>query len=148
MSYNKVIIIGYLGSNPEVREYDGRKVANFSVATSERWKDRTGNTQEHTEWFRVSFWGNTAEVVEKYLKKGSQVYIEGRLRTREYISSEGKTRTSLEIAGQSLQMLSNREDGMNNNNNYSSNSNTTTKVDGSKEEFKSEQEESGEDLPF
>jgi single-strand DNA-binding protein len=115
-SLNKVILIGNLGNDPEVREYNGRKVANFSLATNEVYNDSNGQRQERTEWFRVSFWGNTAEVVERYLKKGSQVYVEGRLSTREYQTQDGKTRFSLEVSGQSMTMLGSRSDSGGGNN--------------------------------
>ena len=83
---NKVIILGRLGQDPEVRYMpDGKAVANVSIATSEQWKDKnTGQQQERTEWHRIVFFGRTAEVVGEYLKKGSQVYIEGKLQTRKW----------------------------------------------------------------
>ncbi len=99
------MLIGNLGRDPEVREYQGRKVANFSIAVNERYTKSDGNLEERTEWFRVSFWGNTAEVAEKYLKKGSQVFVEGRLRTREYIDKEGNNRIALEVSGQGMTLL-------------------------------------------
>ena len=111
-SYNKIMLIGNLGRNPEVREYQGRKVANFSLAVNDRYTKSDGTTIEKTEWFRVTFWGNTAEVVEKYLKKGSQVFIEGRLSTQEYQDKEGNTRTALEVSGQGLTMLGSQNAGM------------------------------------
>lgn len=111
-SYNKIMLIGNLGRDPEVREYQGRKVANFSLAVNERYNKSDGSQVDRTEWFRVTFWGNTAEVVEKFLKKGSQVFIEGRLSTREYQDKEGNTRTALEVSGQGLTMLGSQSTSM------------------------------------
>lgn len=104
-SYNKITVIGHLGRNPETREYQGRKVTNFSVAVNDNYTKADGTKVERTQWFRVSFWGNQAEVAEKYLKQGDQVFVEGRLSTQEYQDREGKTRTSLEISGQQLTLL-------------------------------------------
>ena len=149
---NKVILIGHLGRDPEVREYEGRKVANFSLAVNERYRKSDGSTQESTEWFRVSFWGNTAEVAEKYLKKGDQVYVEGRLRSREYTDNEGQKRFALEVNGQSMTMLgspdSNNTSTSNDNSAYQANSsNNNTPSNEVKEEFPPEDNEEG-DLPF
>ncbi len=107
-SYNKVILIGHLGDDPVVREHGGRKVANFSLAVNAY--TRPGEP-EKTDWFRISFWGNNAEVVEKYLRKGKQVYVEGRLSTRTYTDNSGQTRFSLDVQGQNMTMLGAREDG-------------------------------------
>ena len=99
-SVNKVILVGNLGRDPEVRTMQsGDKVANFSVATSERWKDRnSGEMQERTEWHRVVIFGRTAEVVERYLRKGSKVYIEGQLQTRKWEDSQsGQERYTTEV---------------------------------------------------
>ncbi len=103
---NKVILVGNLGKDPEVRAMDsGRKVANFPLATTESYKDRDGNKQEQTEWHNVVFWGPIAETIERYLKKGSQVFIEGRIRTRSYQDKDNQTRYITEIMGQNLTML-------------------------------------------
>ena len=99
-SVNKVIIVGNLGRDPEVRTMqNGDKVANFSVATSERWKDRnTGEMQERTEWHRIVIFGRTAEVAEKYLRKGAKVYIEGQLQTRKWEDKQsGQERYTTEV---------------------------------------------------
>lgn len=106
-SFNKITLIGHLGNDPDVREVNGKKVANFSLATTEK----RGNGEEKTEWFRIAFWERTAEIVEKYLKKGSQVFVEGRLSTREYTDKEGKSRTSLEVLGQNLTLLGSASGG-------------------------------------
>ncbi|AHM61530.1 single-stranded DNA binding protein [Flammeovirgaceae bacterium 311] len=103
---NKVILIGNLGKDPEVRAMDsGRKVANFPLATTETYKDRDGNRQEQTEWHNIVFWGPIADTVERYLKKGNSVYIEGRIRTRSYQDKDNQTRYITEIMGQNLTML-------------------------------------------
>ena len=107
---NKVIIIGNLGADPETRAMpSGTTVANLRVATSESWRDKqTGEQQERTEWHRVALFGRLAEVAGEYLRKGSQVYIEGSLRTRKWQDKEGKDRYSTEIVGNDLQMLGGR----------------------------------------
>lgn len=107
---NKVMLIGNLGADPEVRSLEsGVKVATINIATSETFKDKSGERQTHTEWHRVVLWRGLAEVAENYLKKGSQVYIEGRLRTRSYEDQDGKTRYVTEIEGRELTMLGRRE---------------------------------------
>lgn len=104
---NKAIIVGNLGNDPELKNLpSGGAVCSLSVATSERWKDKqTGQDQEHTEWHRISLFGRPAEVAAQYLRKGSKVYIEGRLRTRKWQDKEGRDRYSTEIIGSDLQML-------------------------------------------
>jgi len=110
-SVNKVIIVGNLGRDPETRYLpSGEAVTNISVATTDTWKDKaSGEKKEATEWHRVSFFGRLAEVAGEYLKKGSQVYVEGRLRTRKYQDKEtGKDRFSTDIIGDRMQMLGSR----------------------------------------
>lgn len=104
---NKAIILGYLGKDPEVRYApSGQAIANVSIATSEQWKDKnTGEKQERTEWHRVVFFNRLAEVVGEYLKKGSQVYIEGRLQTRKWQDKDGQDRWTTEIVANEMQML-------------------------------------------
>jgi single-strand DNA-binding protein len=98
-SVNKVILLGRLGKDPEVRNFqNGGKVVNFSLATSERWKDREGNQQEKTEWHNVAIFNeNLGEIAEKYLRKGAQVYLEGQLQTRKWQDQSGNDRYSTEI---------------------------------------------------
>jgi single-strand DNA-binding protein len=110
---NKVILIGNLGADPETRAMpSGTTVANLRVATSESWRDKqTGEQQERTEWHRVAFFGRLAEVAGEYLRKGSQVYIEGSLRTRKWQDKQGNDRYSTEIIGNDLQMLGARGGG-------------------------------------
>jgi single-strand DNA-binding protein len=110
---NKVILIGNLGADPETRAMpSGATVANLRIATSESWRDKqTGEQQERTEWHRVAFFGRLAEVAGEYLRKGSQVYIEGSLRTRKWQDKQGNDRYSTEIVGNDLQMLGGRGGG-------------------------------------
>jgi single-strand DNA-binding protein len=111
-SVNKVIIVGNLGADPETRYTpSGDAVTNLRVATTDKWKDKaSGEMKEQTEWHRVAFFGRLAEVAGEYLKKGSQVYIEGSLRTRKY-DKDGQTHYSTEIRGDVMQMLGRREGG-------------------------------------
>jgi len=110
---NKVILVGNLGKDPEVRfAPSGSAVANITVATTDSWKDKqTGDKQEKTEWHRVVFFNRLAEVVGEYLKKGSQVYIEGRLQTRKWQGQDGQDRYTTEIVASEMQMLGSRSGG-------------------------------------
>jgi len=110
---NKVIIVGNLGADPETRAMpSGSTVANLRIATTENWKDRqTGEQQERTEWHRVVLFGRLGEVAAEYLRKGSQVYIEGSLRTRKWTDKQGTERYSTEIVGNDMQMLGGRGGG-------------------------------------
>jgi single-strand DNA-binding protein len=111
-SVNKVILIGNLGRDPEVRYMpSGDAVANITLATTETWKDKAGEKQEQTEWHRVAMFGKTAEIAGEYLKKGSQVYIEGRLQTRKWTDKEGQERYTTEIRADRMQMLGSRSGG-------------------------------------
>jgi single-strand DNA-binding protein len=106
MSVNKVILVGNLGKDPEVRFTNtGSAVANFSIATSEVWNDRDGKRQERTEWHNVVVWGKTAEHCGQYLAKGRQVYIEGSIRTRSYDDKSGNKRYVTEVVAQRVQFL-------------------------------------------
>jgi single-strand DNA-binding protein len=110
-SFNKIVIMGYLGRDPELRYTpDGTPVCNFSVATTERRKDKSGEFQDQTTWFRVSLFGRQAEVASQYLSKGRQVFIEGVLSQREYTDKEGNTRTSLEVRGSDIHFIGSRGD--------------------------------------
>ena len=110
---NKVILVGNLGKDPEVRfAPSGSAMANITVATTESWKDKqTGEKQEKTEWHRVVFFNRLAEIVGEYLKKGSQVYIEGRLQTRKWQGQDGQDRYTTEIVASEMQMLGGRPGG-------------------------------------
>jgi single-strand DNA-binding protein len=110
-SFNRITIVGYLGRDPELRYTpQGTAVCNFSVATTERKKDRSGEFQDVTTWFNVSLWGNRAEATTQYLGKGKLVYIEGRLTQREYQDRDGNTRTSLDVNASDLQFVGARGD--------------------------------------
>ena len=112
---NKAILIGNVGQDPEIRYTgdvnNGTKVATFRLATTERYRDRSGNLQEHTEWHNIVVWRNTADVVEKYVKKGTQVYVEGRIRTRSWDDQTGNKRYVTEIVADTLQLLGRRPEG-------------------------------------
>jgi single-strand DNA-binding protein len=112
-SVNKVILIGNLGRDPETRYLpSGDAVTNISIATSEKWKDKGGEQQEHTEWHRIAFFGKLAEIAGEYLKKGSPVYVEGRIRTRKWQDKEsGQDRYSTEIVADRMQLLGSRGGG-------------------------------------
>lgn len=111
-SVNKVILVGNLGRDPEMRYLpSGEAVANLAIATTDKYKDKTGQMVEQTEWHRVSFFGRTAEVCGQYLKKGSQVYVEGSIRTRKYTDKEGVEKYATEIRGDRMQMLGSKGGG-------------------------------------
>lgn len=108
-SLNKVLLIGNLGRDPETRYMpDGGAITSASIATTEKWKDKAGERQEKTEWHRVVFFGKLAEIAGEYLKKGSQVYVEGRLQTRKWQDKEGQDRYTTEIVANAMQMLGSR----------------------------------------
>lgn len=109
-SYCKITIIGNLGKDPEMREVQGRKVTNFNVATNKSYTDTNGKKVEQTNWFRCAAWNRLAEITNQYLKKGSQVFIEGELSAREYLDQNGVNRTSLEVLVRDMQLLGGKED--------------------------------------
>ena len=139
---NKVIVVGNLGADPDTRFMpSGNAVTNISVATSESWNDKeTGERQEKTEWHRVVFFGRLAEIASEYLKKGSQVYIEGKLQTRKWEDKEGNERWTTEIVSNQMQMLGERMS------HGASNQSNVTKQDNSSNEFVDE--EFDDDIPF
>ncbi|MBT3489383.1 MAG: single-stranded DNA-binding protein [Gammaproteobacteria bacterium] len=110
---NKVILVGNLGNDPDVKyTADGRAIANISLATTDSWKDKnTGEQQDRTEWHRVVFFNRLAEIVSEYLKKGAQVYVEGRLQTRKWQDQSGADRYTTEIVASEMQMLGGRSGG-------------------------------------
>jgi len=111
MSFNKIIIVGHLGRDPELRyTAQGTPVCSFSMATTERRKDRSGEAQDQTVWFKVTLWNRLAETASQYLQKGKQVYIEGRLRVEEYTDRDGRARTSLEVNATDMQFIGSRQD--------------------------------------
>jgi single-strand DNA-binding protein len=112
MTVNRVILVGRLGRDPETRYTgSGQAVANFSVATDESYKDRNGERQKRTEWHKIVVWGKQAEIAQQYLKKGSLVFIEGRIQSREWQDKEGQKRTSFEIVANNFRMLGGRAEG-------------------------------------
>jgi single-strand DNA-binding protein len=111
MSFNKITLVGNLGRDPELRYTpQGSAVCSFSMATNEKRRDKSGEFQNIATWFRVTLWGNQAEVASKYLTKGKQVYIEGRLRMEEYTDREGNIQKTLEVNGTDMQFIGSRED--------------------------------------
>jgi len=111
-SLNKVLLIGNLGKDPEVRyTTSGTAVASFSLATTERLKNKGGEWEERTEWHNITLWGRLAEIAGEYLAKGKSVYLEGRLQTRKWQDRDGKDRYTTEIIGERMQMLSRKDTG-------------------------------------
>lgn len=139
---NKVIIVGNLGADPDSRAMpSGNAVTNISVATSESWNDRdTGEKQEKTEWHRVVFFNRLAEIAAQYLKKGSQVYVEGKLQTRKWEDKEGNERWTTEVVANQMQMLGDRM------NNDMSNDNAPSSQSSSDNDFSTD--EFDDDIPF
>ncbi len=112
MSVNKVILVGRLGRDPESRfTSGGQQVCNFTLATDETFKDRAGERQKRTEWHRIVLWGRLAEIAQQYLKRGTLVYVEGRLQTRQWDDRSGNKRTTTEIVANVMRMLSSRGEG-------------------------------------
>jgi single-strand DNA-binding protein len=113
MSVNKVILVGRLGRDPETRYTGaGQAVCNFSLATDESFKSRSGERQKRTEWHKIVVWGKQAEIAQQYLKKGAQIYLEGRIQSREWTDKENQKRTSYEIVCNNFRMLGSRADSM------------------------------------
>lgn len=112
MSLNKVILIGRLGRDPETRYMpNGDAVCNFSIATSENWKDQSGQKKERTEWHNITMYRKLAEIAAQYLKKGSLVYLEGKIQSRKYTGKDGIERTAYEIVANEMKMLGGRAEG-------------------------------------
>ncbi|MEZ5007977.1 MAG: single-stranded DNA-binding protein [Chitinophagales bacterium] len=146
---NKVILIGHLGKDPEVRHLDGNNVvANFPIATSESYTTKDGNRVEQTEWHNIVLWRKLAEIAEKYIKKGSLVFIEGRLRTRNWDDKDGNKRYITEVVGTSLQMLDKKGEGGSNGDSqtYSDNSSSSSNSSNSSDDIVLD--EPNDDLPF
>tara|TARA_A100001388_G_scaffold277297_1_gene267880 strand:- start:960 stop:1385 length:426 start_codon:yes stop_codon:yes gene_type:complete len=139
-SVNKALIIGNLGQDPEIKyTQSGSPVANLSVATSERWKDKsTGDQKEQTEWHRVVVFGRLAEIAEQYLKKGSKVFIEGKIQTRDWEDSEGRKRYTTEVVAREMTMLDSK---------FSADSNSDSS-DATPKETASKDSDFEEDIPF
>ena len=126
-SVNKVILIGNLGKDPEVRFMpNGDAVCNFSIATTDSWKDKNGEKQERTEWHNIVMYRKLAEIAGEYLKKGRPIFIEGRLQTRKWQTKEGQDRYTTEIIADRMQMLGDRDSGGGSSSNLSSELNQST----------------------
>ncbi|MFT6214181.1 MAG: single-strand DNA-binding protein [Roseivirga sp.] len=139
---NKVILVGNLGKDPEVRHLEnGRAVANFSLATSESYKNKQGERVTNTEWHNVVLWSPIAEIAEKFLKKGNQVYIEGKLSSRSWDDQDGIKRYTTEVVGNNLTLLGTKPDGDSGGNPSNSSSPSTSDVT-------SIPQEDSDDLPF
>jgi single-strand DNA-binding protein len=137
---NKVILLGRLGKDPEVRQLEGnRKVAKFPLATSETYKDKTGQKVENTEWHSVEFWGPVVDVLERYVKKGDMLYVEGKIRTRSYEDKEGVKRFVTDIVGQNMTLLGG--------NGQSSNGSGTTRTNEYNQEHPAAATPWGTDMP-
>jgi len=146
MSFNKIIIVGHLGRDPELRyTAQGTPVCSFSMATTERRKDRSGEAQDHTVWFRVTLWNRLAETASQYLQKGKQVYIEGRLRVEEFTDREGRPRQSLEVNATDMQFIGSRQDDHSGGERVASASASTSSASSSPQEAP---DLSDEDIPF
>ena len=148
---NKVILVGNLGKDPEVRYLEGgTAVANFTLATSETYKDRnTGERKTQTEWHNVVLWRGLAEIAEKYLRKGNQVYIEGKIRTRSWEDKEGNTRYTTEIVGDNMTMLGGRNEQSESRPQASSvQSSSPSSAPSTSNQQSSSKQEEDDDLPF
>ncbi len=141
---NRVILVGNLGKDPEVKSLEsGVKLAKFSLATTETFKDRDGNRTEHTEWHNIVFWRGLADIAEKYLRKGSTIYLEGRIRTRTWKDEDGKNRYMTEIQGDNMTMLGGRRD-----NNSQQADNATKAAEPKPEPIAESDTKQANDLPF
>lgn len=148
-SLNKAMLIGRLGQDPEVRyTQSNTAVATLSVATSERFKDSNGESQERTEWHRVVAWGRLAEICQQYLKKGSQVYIEGPIQTRKWDDKDGQTRYTTEIKALQMTMLDSRGTGQGAPMEQQGNQQGAAKPVSSNVELGSNFDDMDDDLPF
>jgi len=156
MSVNKVILVGRLGKDPETRYTSGgQAVCNFSMATDESFKDKSGERQKRTEWHRIVVWGKQAEIAQQYLKKGAQIFLEGRIQSREWMDKENQKHTSYEIVCTNFRMLGSKSDSAGSGgSNYRSSSAAAGSADfDSGASAPSEHEQSGpevtdEDIPF
>ena len=111
MSLNRVMLIGRCGKDAEVRTVGDNKVASFTLATTEKYKDRNGQLQENTEWHNIVIWGKLAEVAEKYVQKGSQLFIEGKIKTEKYSGNDGVEKYTTKVYASSMQLLGSKQDG-------------------------------------
>ncbi|TAH26030.1 MAG: single-stranded DNA-binding protein [Cytophagales bacterium] len=147
---NKVILLGHLGKDPEIRAVEsGRRVCSFTLATTESYKDKNGEKVENTEWHNVVFWGPVVDVFEKYVKKGTQIYIEGKLRTRSYESKEGVKKYITEVLGESMTLLGSprNQDQSASSGNYQNSGSSSSKAS-SEPSFEKSSIDETDDLPF
>lgn len=114
MSLNKILLIGHVGKPVEVRTVGDSKVASFTLATTEKYRDRNGEVKENTEWHNIVIWGKLADVAEKYVQKGTQLYIEGKLKTEKYTANDGTDRYTTKVYALSMQLLGGKPDGQQN----------------------------------
>lgn len=114
MSLNKILLIGHVGKPVEVRTVGDSKVASFTLATTEKYRDRNGEVKENTEWHNIVIWGKLADVAEKYVQKGTQLYVEGKLKTEKYTANDGTDRYTTKVYALSMQLLGGKPDGQQN----------------------------------
>jgi single stranded DNA-binding protein (ssb) len=144
MSFNKVILIGNVGKDPEVRHLEsGTTVASFTLATTEKYKDKNGVLQDQTEWHNIVCWRNLAELSEKYITKGSQIFVEGKIRTRSWTDQAGVKKYTTEIVADNIRLLDRRSNAQNN---VANEAQPTTNSTNNNNAIVNEQE--GDDLPF
>lgn len=111
MSLNKILLIGNAGRTPDIRAVGDTKVASFTLATTERYRGKDGNVREETEWHNIAVWGKLADVVEKFVDKGTQLYVEGRIKTEKYTDAQGVEKYAVKVIASSLQLLGKKEGG-------------------------------------
>ena len=147
---NKVILVGNLGADPETRyTAGGSAVTNVSLATTDSWKDKqSGEQQERTEWHRIVFWGRLAEIAAEYLRKGSQIYVEGRIQTRKWQGKDGQDRWTTEIVGNEMQMLGSRGGGQSPPPNYDGGQSEGSASESSSPKKAAAGEDFDDDIPF
>jgi single-strand DNA-binding protein len=160
MSYNKALLIGNVGKDPEVRHLEsGASVASFPLATTERFRGRDGNMQEQTEWHNIVCWRGLADLSEKYIHKGSQIFVEGKIRTRSWTDQSGQKRYTTEIIADAIRLLGKKQDGGDagygnsyGSSSYNNNNKAASAGDGvaagGKEDLPADESGSDDDLPF
>jgi single-strand DNA-binding protein len=153
MSVNKVILVGHVGADPECKSLnEGKnKVANFNIATSDSYKDKNGNRVDNTDWHQIVMWGPLAELAEKYIKKGSLLYVEGKIQTRTWEDKEGKKRYTTEVVANTFKFLGAKKDGASSNGAETSTASTGSNATGSSVASRANQAvpaSAEDDLPF
>ena len=144
---NKVILVGHVGADPEVRDLpSGSSVATFSIATSEKYKNKAGETVEQTEWHRLELWEGLAKIAQQYVKKGSQVYVEGKIKTEEWTDKDGVAKKGIRIRVNTMTLLGSASGNNNNNNNTPNTSNEPKKVVNA--DYSDNSPAPDDDLPF